>query len=91
MNAKVPFREVVSIWQNKVGLVPKSATQSMPIVTKKNQQLELIPLIGEQKAILLAIHKGHKYTFFRLLSHQKIDEKVIQKFKDLLSEIEIIN
>lgn len=91
MNAKVPLVEVLSIWQNKVGLTPKSATQSMPIVTKKNQPLALFSLIGEQKTILLAVHKAQKYTFFRLLSNQKIDEKVIQKFKDLLFEIEIID
>ncbi len=91
MNAKVALDEVLSIWQNKVGLQPKSATHSTPLITKKKQQLELIPLIGEQKTILLAMHKAQKTTFFRLLSNQKIDEEITQKFKDLLFEIEIVN
>jgi hypothetical protein len=91
MNAKVPLNEVLSIWQNKVGLVAKSAMKSISIITKKKQNFELFTLTGEQKTILLAVHKAEKYTFFRLLSDQKIDEKVIEKFKDLLFEIEIKN
>ena len=91
MNAKVELEEVLSIWQNKVGLVAKSQFTSTTFLTNTNQKLDLIPLIGKQKTVLLAVHKAQKYTFFRLLSNQKTEEKVTQKFKNLLMEIEIIN
>ena len=91
MNAKVPQEEVLSIWQNKVGITPKSPYKSIKLITKYNQPLELITFKGEQKAILLAIHKSHKLTFFRLLSNEGIDEQITQKFKEFLFEIEIIN
>lgn len=91
MNGKVPQEEVLSIWQNKVGLMPKSPYTAINLVTKYNQELKLIAFKGDKKTILLAVHKRHKLTFFRLLSNEGIDEKVTQKFTDFLSEVEIIN
>lgn len=91
MNAKVALEEVLSIWQNKVGLVPKSTFTSTEFLTKKKQSFELIPLVGEKKTIILAVHKAQKYTFFRLLSHKKIDDDITKKFKAFLFNIEIFN
>ncbi len=91
MNASVALESVLSIWKNKVGLDPKSPFTSSLFLTNSKQELQLIPLIGSQKAILLAVHKNKKHTFFRLLGEQGIDKNAENKFKELLSEIIILH
>jgi len=91
MNASIALESVLSIWQNKVGLDPKSSFTSSSFITNNKQELQLIPLKGSQKAIFLAVHKNKKYTFFRLLGEQGIDKNAENKFKELLSEMTILH
>ena len=91
MNSSVPLSSVLSIWQDKVGLVPNSSLSTELFSTQRKQQFKLINLKGEQKSILLAVHQSNKYTFFRLLGDNGINEKVAQKFKDFLSTLYIFN
>ncbi len=91
MNSSVPLASVLSIWKDKVGLVPNAALSTELFSTQRKQQFKLITLKGEQKSILLAVHQSNKYTFFRLLGEHGINEGVTQKFKDFLSTLYISN
>jgi len=90
MNNKVPLAAVLSIWQDKAGLSPKSTVNSETVTTNHQQNLIFYTLAGPKKTILLAVHQGNKYTFFRLLSEQKINEETIKQFKNDLKNIVIV-
>ncbi len=90
MNNKVPLTAVLSIWQDKAGLSPTATVSSETITTNHQQKLIFYTLAGAKKTILLAVHQGHKYTFFRLLSEQKVNEKMIKQFKNDLKKIVIV-
>ncbi len=90
MNSKVPLKAVLSIWQDKVGLTPNSNTVSEMITTNHKQKLSLYTFNGSQKTILLAVHQGNKYTFFRLLSDTLMSEQAINQFKEDLKNVVII-
>lgn len=97
MNGQVALDAVLSIWQSKTGLTAGSSTKSTKLNTKQKQSLELFTFTGEKKTILVAVHKGEKYTFFRLSSAHKINQesdpigrkKMERTFKDLLAEVYI--
>lgn len=103
MNANVALNDVLSIWQNKVALPSKQPSKSLMFTTKQKQQLDLFTFKGAQKIILVAVHKKHKYTFFRLASIRQnnqqsnqentlaSDKKIEQIFKNFLTDIYINN
>lgn len=99
MNGQVALEAVLSIWQSKAGLPSSSSTKSMILETKQKQRLELFTFKGEKKTILVAVHQGQKYTFFRLSSPHKNDQesnpiinvKMEREFKEILAEVYIYN
>jgi len=90
MDENVPLPSVLNIWQNKVGLSSSSASPVADFKTENNQKLAIYSFKGQQKSILLATHKQDKYTFFRLLGEQGIDENVAEKFRVFLAEVTIL-
>jgi len=99
MNSQVELEAVLSIWQSKAGLTAGSLTKSMTLDTQQKQRLELFTFKSEKKTILIAVHKGEKYTFFRLSSaHSNIQHsgpkesnKMEIIFKKLLADVYIYN
>jgi len=91
MNKNIPLDSVLNIWQNKVGLIAQSRNQPMPIQTKKGQNLNLITIKGDQKAILVAFHKQQKYTFFRLFAKQGLDQEIRDDFMNFLTDLYVKN
>lgn len=94
MSNKVPLNAILNIWLAKVGLPIDMSVSAIDFKTKTDQSLQYYTLAGEQQSILLATHKQDKYTFFRLLgdnsSNQGLSQEVVVKFKDFLSNMEVL-
>jgi len=91
MNNKVPLPSVLNIWQNKVGLVAQQNNQPTSIKTKKGQNLQLITIQGDKKAILVAYNKQQKYTFFRLFAEDGLTPEIESNFRKFLTDLYIKN
>jgi len=91
MNKQIPLESVLNIWQNKVGLVAQPKYQQIPLKTKKEQNINLITIKGDQKAILVAFHKQEKYTFFRLFAEHGLNKEISANFKKFLNNVYIKN
>jgi hypothetical protein len=99
MNTKVGLNNVLSIWQNKVGIPINQSIESSVFSTKHKQNLDIFSFQGEQHTILVAVHKKQKYTFFRLSAVKHNNNKnsllpnydIAQKLETLLTDIYIHN
>ena len=91
MNKNIPLDSVLNIWQNKVGLMVQQNSKPISIKTKKGQNISLITIKGDQKAILVAFHKQQKYTFFRLLAKQGLNQEIRTNFMNFLTNLYVKN
>ncbi len=97
MNTKIALNDVLSIWQSKVGTSIKQSNTPLAFSTKHKQNLNIFTFKGEQKTIMVAVHKKKKYTFFRLSAVKQSNNKsaplpiknIAQKFEDFLTDIYI--
>lgn len=90
MNKEVPLDTVINIWKQKVGLAPDATVKYQPFSNKDDQQMYIAELKGPYKTIMLAIHKGEKYTFFRLSGNHQYGEQTWTAFKSFLSGARIM-
>ena len=91
MNKNIPLDSVLNIWQNKVGLMVQQNSKPISIKTQKGQNISLITIKGDQKAILVAFHKQQKYTFFRLLAKQGLNQEIRTNFMNFLTNLYVKN
>jgi hypothetical protein len=99
MNANVALSDVLSIWQSKIDSPINQLSKPSIFSTKKKQNLNIFTFKGEQKTILVAVHKKQKYTFFRLSTVQQNNKNspslpnknIAQVFESFLADIYIHN